>query len=106
MYCVAAGRVIGAQCPVQGAAALVKAEAHQFPFMISPQQRIAGLVGDVAVDAKAVSGGKRLHQVRQPEKFDAPVSRCFPAVTRSSNTRITASCAVMASRPCLWKRPM
>jgi len=53
--------------------ALVEAERHQLPLVVASDQRIIGLVGDVARIAVFVGDGERLHQVPAGEVRDADI---------------------------------
>src|ERR1700736_2012745 len=49
--------------PDRGPNSLIKTEGHQFPFVLSSDQRIIDLVSHVTRPAIAVGSGKRLHHV-------------------------------------------
>ena len=49
--------------PDDGADALIDAEGHQLPLEFAADERVIGLVGDVAGPAVAVGDGEGLHQV-------------------------------------------
>jgi hypothetical protein len=51
------------RAPHHRADALVDAERHQRPFVVAPDERVIGLVGDEARVAVAVGGGERLHEL-------------------------------------------
>ena len=49
--------------PHDRAHALIEAERHQFPFVVAADQRVIGLVGDIARQAIAIGNSQRLHQM-------------------------------------------
>ena len=51
------------RAPHHRADALVEAERHQLPFIVAPDQRIIGLMRDIARQAVAVGDGERFHQM-------------------------------------------
>ena len=62
------------RAPHDGADALLEAERHQLPFVVAADQRVVGLVGDVARVAVLVGDAERLHDVPAGEVRHADVA--------------------------------
>src|SRR5882724_1999496 len=63
------------RAPDDGADLLVDAQGHELPFVLAPDQRIVGLMGDVARQSVLLGDRQRLHQVPAREVRTADVAQ-------------------------------
>src|SRR5579863_7390709 len=83
--------------PHDGAQALIEPERHQLPLVVAADQRVVGLVRDIARIAVAVRDTERLHQMPAGKIRHARVADLAGAHESVDSTSVTG---VFASKPC------
>ncbi len=93
---LAGGAAPAQRRPHHRADALIERPRHQLPFIIAADQRIIGLVGDIAFQAQPLGDRQRLHQVPAGKIGDADITD-LALFDQRIEVESTSSCGVWAS---------